>query len=103
MTLPLSATLLAASTSSGHTLPPSWTVLPFVALLLCIAVMPLFAANFWEHHYQKVALGLGLITAGYYFFILHDAPAVLHSMTEYLSFMALVVHSSSSPAASISA
>lgn len=90
MTLPLSAAILAASTSTGHALPPSWTVLPFVVLLLCIALMPLFAAHFWEHHYQKVALGLGLVTACYYLFIQHDAHAVLHSITEYLSFMALV-------------
>jgi Na+/H+ antiporter NhaD/arsenite permease-like protein len=90
MTLPLSAAILAASTSTGHTLPPSWMVLPFVVLLLCIALMPLFAAHFWERHYQKVALGLGLVTACYYVFVLHDAHAVLHSMTEYLSFMALV-------------
>lgn len=65
-------------------------VLPFVVLLLCIALMPLLAAHFWEHHYPKVAVGLGLITAAYYIFGLHHSGAVMHSMTEYVSFMALV-------------
>lgn len=65
-------------------------VLPFAALLLSIALMPLFAAHFWEHHYQKVAVGLGLVTTCYYLFVLHNSHAVMHSMTEYMGFMALV-------------
>lgn len=65
-------------------------VAPFVVLLLCIALMPLFASHFWEHHYPKVAIGLGLVTAAYYLFGLHHGAAVLHSMMEYVSFMALI-------------
>lgn len=79
-----------AAVSPAHALPSPWMVLPFLVLLLCIALMPLFAGHFWEHHYPKVAVGLGLITAGYFIFALHDTHAVLHSMTEYVSFMALV-------------
>ena len=74
----------------AKSLPSPWMVLPFVALLLSIAVVPLVAGHFWEHHYAKVAVGLGLITTCYYLFILGDSHAVMHSMTEYLSFMALV-------------
>ena len=41
---------------------PPWTVLPFAALLLCIAVLPLAAPRFWESHRNKglVALALAL-------------------------------------------
>jgi Na+/H+ antiporter NhaD/arsenite permease-like protein len=81
---------LLAAVTSAHALPPAWMVLPFVLLLLCIAMMPLCAAHFWEHHYPKVAVGLGLITAVYYLFVLHNSHAVLHSMTEYVGFMALI-------------
>lgn len=81
---------LAAATSHGSVLPTPWMVLPFVILLLCIALVPLFAAHFWEHHYPKVAIGLGLVTAAYYIFDLHHGAAVMHSITEYVSFMALV-------------
>lgn len=84
--------LLTSASSAAHaaSLPTPWMVVPFVALLLCIALMPLFAGHFWEHHYPKVAIGLGLITASYYIFGLHHGAAVLHSMMEYLSFMALI-------------
>jgi Na+/H+ antiporter NhaD/arsenite permease-like protein len=86
----LSLFFAAATSEATRALPTPWMVLPFVALLLSIALMPLFAAGFWEHHYQKVAVGLGLVTACYYLFVLHDSHPVLHSMTEYLSFMSLV-------------
>jgi Na+/H+ antiporter NhaD/arsenite permease-like protein len=35
--------------------PPVWTILPFVGILLSIALCPLFAHHFWEHHYPKVS------------------------------------------------
>ncbi len=84
--------LLAAAESSVHAtaLPPYWMILPFAALLLCIALMPLFASHFWEHHYPKVAVGLGLITAGWYVLVQHDWHPLQHAAHEYVSFMALV-------------
>lgn len=63
---------------------------PFAILLLCIALMPLFAAHFWEHHYPKVAVVLGLVTAAYYAFVQHDWHPLEHAAHEYVSFMALV-------------
>lgn len=92
-TLSLAAAAASASGSAAateHALPNPWMVLPFGALLLSIALMPLFASHFWEKHYAKVAVALGLVTASYYLFVLHDSHAVMHSMTEYLGFMALV-------------
>ena len=42
---------------------PLWTVLPFVGILLSIAVLPLAAPRFWHHHYPKVSLMWALIFA----------------------------------------
>lgn len=81
---------LLALVSEHHQQPALWSVAPFAALLLCIALMPLFAAHFWEHHYPKVAIGLGVVTAAYYLFALHSGHSVLHAAEEYISFMALV-------------
>lgn len=93
-----SLTLLAASAAAtadatghaAHALPPLWMVTPFAALLLCIALMPLIAGHFWEHHYPKIAIGLGSLTGCYYYFVQHDPHALLHAGHEYVSFMALV-------------
>jgi Na+/H+ antiporter NhaD/arsenite permease-like protein len=34
---------------------PLWSVLPFVGILLSIALFPLFAPRFWHHHFPKVS------------------------------------------------
>lgn len=65
-------------------------VFPFVILLLCIALMPLLAAHFWEHHYPKVAIGLGLLTTSYYLLVEGNWHPLHHAAHEYVSFMALV-------------
>ena len=79
--------LISAATTAS---PNPWMVLPFAALLLCIALMPLLAHHFWEHHYPKISVVLGSITAVYYLFALDGTHTVLHSLMEYISFMALV-------------
>ncbi len=81
---------LLAAASTHAVLPPSGMIAPFALLLLCIALMPLFAAHFWEHHYPKVAIGLGLVTAAYYVFVQHNWHPLHHAAHEYVSFMALV-------------
>lgn len=37
-----------------------WWATPFVGILLSIALAPLFAPNFWHHHFGKTSLGWGL-------------------------------------------
>ena len=81
---------ILAAASSSAALPPAWMVLPFALLLLCIAVMPLAAPHFWEHHFPKIAVGLGLVTAAYYFLVQKDWHPLRHAAHEYVSFMALV-------------
>ncbi len=43
----------------GPQLTAVWTI-PFVCMLLSIAIMPLAVPHFWHHHYGKVALFWGL-------------------------------------------
>lgn len=71
-------------------LPPVWMVLPFIAILLLIATGPLMFAHHWHHHYPKYSMGLGLIVAVYYFFVLQSPLPMEHAAAEYLSFIALV-------------
>jgi Na+/H+ antiporter NhaD/arsenite permease-like protein len=64
-----------------HSHPPYFMVLPFVILLLCIAILPLIPAaeHFWESNLNKflVAAMLGVLTLLYYFFAC-DFPVELH-------------------------
>lgn len=77
-----------------HTIHPALGVLPFVGLLLSIAIFPLAAARFWEHHLGKItvfwallawipsALGDGGPTA--------FASLVHTALVEYMPFLILV-------------
>ena len=70
--------------------PPIYTVAPFVAILLAIAVCPLWVTHWWESNRNKgiVALLLGLPILGLY---LANRPRALLAMgEEYVSFIILI-------------
>ncbi len=52
----------ADETDLGERLP-LWSVLPFVGILLSIAVFPLVAPRFWHHHFPKVSAAWALLFA----------------------------------------
>ena len=72
------------------TQPHPWMIVPFVLLLMSIALAPLFFAQFWHRHYPKVAFALAAITLAYYIFVLRAAGSVFHVAHEYVSFIALI-------------
>ncbi|MBK7106215.1 MAG: sodium:proton antiporter [Ignavibacteriae bacterium] len=78
------------ASEGAHTLPETFMVIPFIVLLLMIATGPLFYHHFWEHHYPKVSIFLGLITVVYYALVLGDTHSLFHTLTEYLAFIALL-------------
>ncbi len=73
---------------------PLWSVLPFVALLLCIAILPLTAGHWWEQNRNKavIAGALGVAVAIYLAAAWgeegrHD---LAHKSQEYASFILLL-------------
>jgi len=42
---------------------PLWSVIPFVGILLSIALFPLIAPGFWHHHFPKISLFWALVFA----------------------------------------
>ncbi|MDH4249419.1 MAG: sodium:proton antiporter, partial [Deltaproteobacteria bacterium] len=52
----ISSSAWAEGAAGSGFVPPVWTLIPFAGILLSIAVFPLFAHHFWEHHYPKVSL-----------------------------------------------
>lgn len=89
----LTAGVVFASTGHesdlGHSLP-LWSVLPFVGMLLSIAILPLVSPHWWEHNKNRGVVaalwGLPVLIWG-----LLQAPATLgHTAHEYLSFIVLI-------------
>ena len=76
---------------STHPLPPVWLLAPFILLLLMIATGPLFYHRFWEQYYAAFSIGFGAVVALWYgFFMEHGTHILLHSLEEYISFIALI-------------
>jgi Na+/H+ antiporter NhaD/arsenite permease-like protein len=84
------AAVLSSSGESSLKLPDFYMVLPFFILLLMIATGPLFYRHFWERHYPKISILLGLIIVIYYIFFLKDTGSLVHTLAEYISFIALL-------------
>ena len=87
----LLCTAIAFSDEPSHVVPVNpWMTLPFVILLLSIAVAPFINKHWWERHYTYVSIALGLITVVYYVFWLQNPMRLLHTGIEYISFIALI-------------
>jgi Na+/H+ antiporter NhaD/arsenite permease-like protein len=94
LTLPLTA---AAAEKEAPLDLPVWTALPFVLLLLAIAVLPLVAGHFWHRNRNKalVAALLALPVAGYLIYLgpetgQRSTHALVHELEQYLSFILLL-------------
>lgn len=73
---------------------PLWTIGPFAALLLCIALMPLFASHWWEHNRNK-AIVAALLSVPLILYIVsaygdRGIHELVHKLREYVSFIALL-------------
>ncbi|MCX7877844.1 MAG: sodium:proton antiporter [Ignavibacteria bacterium] len=69
--------------------PHILSILPFILLLLSIAVLPLTAGTFWSKNYHLVSLGLAGVTSVYYLVISRGGD-LLHSIEEYVMFISLL-------------
>ncbi|MEW5693003.1 MAG: sodium:proton antiporter [Candidatus Hydrogenedentota bacterium] len=69
---------------------PLWSVLPFVALLLSIAILPLAVPHFWEPNKNKAIISciFGLPVGIY--FIFANPRYLMHIEHEYFSFIVLL-------------
>ena len=83
----------AAGTFSGEGLSLLWGV-PFAGLLLSLALWPLFAAEFWHHHYGKITLAWAfafLVPFAVAFGLGETVHQVVHEvLLEYLPFVILL-------------
>ena len=68
-------------------------ILPFVGILLCIAIIPLINAHFWEHNLWWISLGIFCVPMGIIFaFFMGEQLSELtfEKALEYISFITLL-------------
>jgi len=70
--------------------PPLVWALPFVGLLLAIAILPLAAPGFWESNLRKLGVAI-LLGVPVLLLYLHERPeALVHTAADYVSFIVLL-------------
>lgn len=86
-----------AATSIDHSnigsVLPLWSIIPFVGILLSIALMPLWTPNFWHHHFPKVSAFWALVMAipFIYFFKGNAVYSIAHIfIVDYIPFIILL-------------
>ena len=80
---------LLSTGNLGSTLP-LWSVLPFVCMLIAIAIIPLTHGHWWESNKNKAFVSIVLgIPVGIYF-LFSDHHQLIHTATDYVSFIILL-------------
>ncbi len=72
---------------------PLWTIIPFVGMLLSIALGPLIAPHFWHHHFPKVSFAWAVVFAVPFLIAMQGAAvqSILHIMlADYVPFIILL-------------
>jgi len=67
-----------------------WMIVPFLLLLLAIAVAPFINRHWWESNYPFVSFGLGVVVLVYYLLILSNPSRMALTFYEYVSFICLI-------------
>jgi len=63
---------------------PLYTVLPFVAMLLAIALFPLWLPHWWESDRSKLAVSAALGAPVLVLYLARQPGALVHMATDYV-------------------
>ena len=70
--------------------PPLYSVLPFIAMLLAIAIGPLWVPHWWESNRNKLIASALLGVPVLLFYALRHPEALAHTAVDYVSFIVLL-------------
>ncbi len=79
----------ASAARLGETLPFAW-VIPFAALILGIAILPLAVPHWWDRLRNRALVAFGLALPVGIFLILNGPGELLRTAEEYVQFIALL-------------
>jgi len=69
---------------------PLYSVLPFVAMLLAIALLPLALPHWWEPNRNKLLLSVGLGLPVLLLYLAREPRVLAHTAGDYVSFIVLL-------------
>jgi Na+/H+ antiporter NhaD/arsenite permease-like protein len=69
---------------------PYWSMLPFILMLLSMAILPVATPNLWNSNLNKTILSLVISSPVLFLVIKHQPQLLSHSMQDYASFIILL-------------
>jgi Na+/H+ antiporter NhaD/arsenite permease-like protein len=69
---------------------PIWSISPFIAMLVSIAIVPMVAPNWWDSNRNKVILSVALSIPVLAVVWPADPRLLMHSLLDYFSFLSLL-------------
>src|SRR3989442_5945759 len=69
---------------------PLWSLIPFVLMLVSIAVFPLAAPHWWDSNRNKTIVSVGLSLPVLAIVLASEPRLMLHSLLDYVSFLTLL-------------
>ena len=69
---------------------PVFLTIPFIALLLAIAILPMAVPHFWEQNKNKALVATLFSIPVLVWFLGHEPVAIVHTLEEYFSFICLL-------------
>jgi len=65
---------------------PAWSLIPFVGMLLSIAILPLVIPTWWDSNRNKFLLSIVVSLPVLFVVVQCNAELLLHSLLDYFSF-----------------
>ncbi|HLE26205.1 MAG TPA: sodium:proton antiporter, partial [Thermodesulfobacteriota bacterium] len=67
-----------------------WSIIPFICMLLAIAILPLTHSHWWESNKHKAYVSTILGFPVVIYFLIRDYHQLIHTAHEYFSFIILL-------------
>ena len=69
---------------------PLWSLIPFVLMLVCIAVLPMAVPEWWDSNRNKTILSIAFSLPVFAVVLSCDPRLMWHSILDYFSFLTLL-------------
>jgi Na+/H+ antiporter NhaD/arsenite permease-like protein len=69
---------------------PTWSLIPFVLMLVSIAVLPMTVPHWWDSNRNKTILSAGMSLPVLAVILQRDPKLLFHSLLDYVSFLTLL-------------
>ncbi|HEY2380702.1 MAG TPA: sodium:proton antiporter [Terriglobia bacterium] len=86
----LGAARQAAEPSQAAMSFPTWSLAPFVLMLISIAVLPMVAPRWWDSNLNKTIVSAAMSVPVLALILQRDPQLLLHSLLDYFSFLTLL-------------